>query len=230
MRSILASATLIVFAILAISAVALGQSTWLPLSRSEVMRLLAGDADADTIKLQTLDELLSSGSVDLRESDRRRLNTQKTELAEALAPDHMVWIVTNKAIPLTVTMAGRDENVHSLRIYAPVLNYSEEQSNRVFKVLATLFKRIYPTWADAEKWPLDSLQEAWDTHPLSGRRPLREPNDVIIRRRIGGITSATFGVPPDFVVYTVTAREPCVPKIDDSNPLQRSDPLRRLIC
>jgi hypothetical protein len=49
-------------------------------------------------------------------------------------------------------------------------------------------------------------------------------NDQVIKKTLGGITSATFGVPPDIVVYTITARDSCIPDAKQGNPFDR------LIC
>jgi hypothetical protein len=51
-----------------------------------------------------------------------------------------------------------------------------------------------------------------------------DPNDLIIKKKCGDITSATFGVPPDIVVYTIAARDGCIPDA------KQGDPLGRLIC
>jgi hypothetical protein len=68
-------------------------------------------------------------------------------------------------------------------------------------------------------------------HPFSYKGPpLKDPSNVIIKKNIDGIISATFGVPPDIIFYTVTARPLCVPRVDESKPLQRRHPIQRFIC
>lgn len=78
-----------------------------------------------------------------------------------------------------------------------------------------------PDWPDAAKWPTDSLLKAW--HNVT-ERASADPDDQIIRKEVNGITNATFGIPPDLVVYAITIREQCVPNAT------RGDPFKRLIC
>jgi hypothetical protein len=204
---------------------------WLPIKRSELIQLLAGDSGVDAVKIETLQDFLATAPLTLSPERLRDLEGQKIELANNLAPDDAVWIASNESIQLSMAMAGRNDSIHTVRVYVPVVNYSYEQSDRVFGALSALFKTIYPDWSEAEEWPQKSLTNAWEMHPfLYKGPPLRDPNDVIIKKNIDGIISATFGVPPDLVFYTVTARPICVPRIDESNPLQRRDPMRRLIC
>ena len=117
-------------------------NSWLPLSRSEIIQLTLGATNAETLKIETSD-------------------VQKANLTGFLPADGSIWIASNPAIPLTIVMAGKDQNVDSLRVTVPVVNYSQPQSDRVFAILAALFKRLYPDWADAANWPADSLLEAW---------------------------------------------------------------------
>lgn len=87
----------------------------------------------------------------------------------------------------------------------------KRQADRVSTMVASLFKRLYPKWAGAAEWPSESLLEAWKERK-------------IVRKEISGIINATFGVPPDVVVYTITTRDQCVPDASRGNPFQR------LIC
>jgi hypothetical protein len=162
---------------------------WLPLSRSEITQLTVGAANTESLKIETTD-------------------VQKAKLTGFLPPNDTIWIASNPAIPLAIVLAGLDQNVDSLRITLPVVDYSHTQADRVFAILAVLFKRVYPEWADAPKWPSNSLLEAWKKGSVS-------------TKEIGGITSATFGVPPDVVVYTITTRAQCVPNANRGNPFQR---------
>jgi hypothetical protein len=165
---------------------------WLPLTRTEIIQLSVGATNVESVEIETSD-------------------VQKAKLNGFLPPDHTIWIASNPAIPLGIVMAGRDQNVDALRITLPVVNHSQAQSERISAILVTLFRRLYPDWADAAKWPLESGLEAWK-------------NGGVIRKKISGITTATFGVPPDIVVYTITTRDQCVPDATRGNPFQR------LIC
>ncbi len=177
-------------------------NSWLPLSRSAIIQLTLGATNAQALKIETSD-------------------VQTANLTGFLPSDDTIWTVSNPGIPLTIVMAGRDENVDSLRVTVPVANYSQPQSDRVFANLAGLFRRLYPDWPDAAKWPTVSLLEAWQNVT---KRASADPADQIIRKEINGITNATFGIPPDIVVYTVTTRDQCVPNAARGNPFQR------LIC
>jgi hypothetical protein len=83
---------------------------------------------------------------------------------------------------------------------------------------------VYPDWPEARDWPMSSPEEAWNIHPLVTNKMPTDPNDLIIKKSLGGITSATFGIPPDMVIYTITARDGCIPDVKQGNPLDR------LIC
>lgn len=199
---------------------------WLSLKRSEVVRLLVGEAYVESVKFQTLDEMLdtlrSAPAPNAR--DIRELEAKKIEVAGVLSSDETVWLVSNLNIPVWLAMAGRGDNIHSVKIGVPVVNYSQNESERVFAALSALFKGLFPAWPDAGEWPTKSLDEAWKASPLVRKEFLSDLNDVIIRKRLDGVTTATFGVPPDVVVYTITARDRCVPDMKKGNPFAR------LIC
>ena len=127
----------------------------------------------------------------------------------------------DSVLSFVTAMAGNGEKVHSLRISVPVVNHSEEESRRVFKALSAVFEAVYPDWPMARDWPVRSAQEAWRNHPIARKTPLADPNDVFVRRSEHGITSTTFGVPPDIVIYTITVRERCIPVREQGNPFTR---------
>lgn len=140
-----------------------------------------------------------------------------------MAPN-TVWIMYGAELPYWVAMAGNGEKVHSLRVTVPVVNHSAEESGRALGALSKLFTAIYPKRPDAAKWPVDSLGPAWEAHPLARKTPPDNPDDVYIRLSADGITSSTFGVPPDIVVYDITVRESCIPIA------ARGSPFKRPIC
>ena len=176
---------------------------FLPLTRTQIVALIA---DAEP-----------SGSVDVK-----TLDAKKTRPAEAFAPGDELSVVTNPKLELWVYLAGKGENIHSMRIAVPVVNYSKEQFDRAFKILASLFAKTYPSWPGAADWPKDSLSKSWNISPLMTNKPLADPDDQIIRKDIDGVTSATFGVPPDIVVYGITTRAQCIPTTKTGNPFQRA--------
>jgi hypothetical protein len=201
---------------------------WLPLKKTDVVRLLAQDADIAAVHVETFAQAIAKAR-DLNTKRARELEAQQSELTNAVGPDDQVWVATNTVLDFGIVMAGRDEDIHSLRMM--VVTLDQRTIDRVFAIVMAIFKAVYPTWIEAEQWPIRSLQQAWDLHPLNDKRPpLQDANDVIVKRSIGAITSATFGVPPDLVVYVITARSQCVPFVDRGNPLEQHNPLARMIC
>jgi hypothetical protein len=133
----------------------------------------------------------------------------KVKKTKSLAVVESVWVATDAALAMGILMAGKDENIHTIRIPVFTLGISanQEKADRLFRLLSDLFSNIFPDWPDARGWPMSSLKEAWNIHPLVAKKMPTDPNDLIIKKNFGGITSATFGVPPDIVVYTITARD-----------------------
>ena len=132
MRALFLIGLILVTAPQAQSLAASDNNSWLPLSRSEIIQLTLGATNAETLKIETSD-------------------VQKANLTGFLPSDDTIWIVSNPAIPLTTVMAGRDQNVDSLRVTVPVVNYSQPQSDRVFANLVGLFKRLLSRLAGRRK-------------------------------------------------------------------------------
>lgn len=206
--------------------------SWLPLSRSELVRILTQASKGSPLTVDTVEEYVSHLRARLDAEAQRSGQSERAERAEIerleaaaglLAPDS-VWFMHGPELPIWVIMAGSGERVHSLKITVPVVNHSESESDRVFAALAELFSAVYPDWPEAREWPVQSLQAAWDNHPLARNTPLADPEDVFIRKSFHGVASTTYGVPPDIVVYDVTVRDNCVPSLAKGNPFQR------LIC
>lgn len=196
-------------------------ATWLPLTRSDLAELLAGGKNGGAVKIETLDALFAAAETGREPQISKRehwLQAEKSRLSNILASGETVWVASNADIPLTIVAAGKAERIHTLRIQFPIVNYSESQAKRAQDTLSDLFTRIYPEWAEAREWPRQSLQDAWDTYRPNA---IKSPNDRIVRKAVDGITSATFGVPPDIVVYTVTVRERCIPDAGQRGLFQR---------
>ena len=204
------------------------QTAWLPLKKADVIRILAEDAGVDAVKVETLQQ----GIAKLGESNTKRareIEAQQAELTNTFAPDDEVWIATNPGPGLSIVLAGRDEHIHSLRVM--VVTLDQLKVHRAFAVVSAIYKAAFPAWIDAETWPVKSVQEAWKKHPINEKNPpLADINEAIIKRSIGGITSATLGIPPDFVVYVITARTQCIPLVERDKPREQHDPLVRIIC
>jgi len=176
---------------------------YLPLTRAKIIALTAGSMETSALEVKKVDAM-------------------KTQPGENFAPGDELTVACNPKIPLTVVLAGRGENIHSIRIVAPVVNYRKEQGDHVFKILSSLFSNIYPSWSDASRWPQDSLSKSWNGSPLVTHKVPVDADDQIIRKEIDGITSATFGVPPDIVVYSITTRTERIPSTKTGNPFQRA--------
>jgi len=176
-------------------------SAWLPVTRSDV----------DALATQTLHfQGLKSVPLVLPANQRN-----------GLAEDDAVWSISGKGLPLGIFMAGQGERIHTIHIYFPVVNESETQSREAIELMDALFARVYPDWPGARQWPQDSLGASWNGSPLVTHTMPKDPNDLIIRKTLGGITSSTVGVPPDLVVYSITVRARCVPDAKRENPFQR---------
>ena len=197
---------------------------WLPIKRADLVRLVAGEGnDTDKVKIISRDEMISilRAGARTKPEDVERAEAKWREESALLAPDSQLWALAGPAYRLPILAAGSGDNIHSLRITLPTLGLSrKEQSDAVFNFLSQLFKALYPGWVDAGDWPRTSLKESWATYG----RSLTDPNDTIIRKELNGITSATFGVPPDIVVFTATARAKCVPDV------RRGNMFERIIC
>lgn len=215
---------------------ATSKEEWLPLTRSELLQLLAEGAEAEGIAVESLRDALEEARSDLAqhghsmtrfnsellEREISRYESNIEELNELHASGETVWRVTRGPgeEAAMATMAGKDEAVHTLRIMAGT-DRPEAESEALLEDLEALFQRVYPDWPEAREWPKRSLIEAWEMSPLVRQESLENPNDVVITEARGGIISSTVGVPPDVVLYTVTTRERCIPSPDRGNPFAR---------
>jgi len=202
------SGTLLTGILLGIALPAIAADPWLPLSKKQIIDLTVGFANTESLKIDLVDE------------------QTKAKKTRSLTVDESVWIATNPALALGILMAGKDNTIHTIRIPVFTLGMAanQEKADRVFRLLSDLFSNIYPDWREAQSWPTASFKEAWNISPLVTKAVPTDPNDQIIKKSMRGITSATFGVPPDIVVYVVTARDACIPDVKQGNPFDR------LIC
>ncbi len=202
MRAIVAA---ISFAMLAVTNAAEADpaqdARFLPLTKSAIVALVAESLQSKALKAEPM--------------------TLPPAQRSGLAPDDSVWRIVASPIPVAIFIAGKDENVYALHVYFPVVRANPEDGKRIGAMLSALFKAIYPNWPDAEKWPQASLATTWNASPLMHKPIPADPNDLIDKKTIDGITSATVGVPPDLVVYSVTTRAQCIPDIRRGNPFQR---------
>ena len=202
------------------------EKSWLPLGRSAFMRILTEGSQTDHSAFRTLDEYVreEQAAAVWDPEKLKHIDETFTKRRGAVEADDTIWIALDTALPFWVTMAGSDQKVHTISVTVPVVNLSREAGRQAFDTLGNLFEALYPDWPEAATWPDESIRRAWENHPLARKTPLTDPNDVYVRYSQSGITSTTFGVPPDIVVYTVTVRERCIPTAEQGNPFQR------LIC
>ena len=206
-----------------VNAASAADPAWLPLSRSELTEILAGGNADPGSATRSVDELLrereaaASGGAETAKPGGGWLEAE----AARLAPDTL-WLLAGPKIPYRVIMAGSGERVHSLRIWVPVVNHSQPQAKQSFEAVTALFTTLYPDWPEARDWYGDSLLAAWGNHPLARKTPLENPDHVFIRHSAEGVTSTTFGVPPDIAIYDITVRERCIAVSAQGNPFERA--------
>ena len=186
--------------------------TWLPVSAAELVQLLR-EARFEDASIENLADI----------PDKERGNPSQTPFAQEmqrlrgiLTPGETVSVITSRTGQIFIFVIGRGDRLHTLRVTLPVVNFRQDVSDRVMRTLKTLFKRTYPQWQQAEDWPVESLKQAWNL------KRIRAGGDPIVLHRQDGITSATFGVPPDILAYTITARQRCVPTKEQRDHFQRS--------
>ncbi|WP_193371075.1 hypothetical protein [Pelagibius marinus] len=194
------------------------EDTWLFLKRSELVHILSQGSESTPPTVRTLKELLDSHRPADTPAAERAESKALAEM-ERMAPDS-IWVMHGSELPFWVTMAGDDERIHSLRILMPVVKHSEEESRRAFETLSALFAALHPGSPDAANWPEESFRTAWENYPLWYKNLLPDPDDVFVRLTTDGVTSSTFGVPPNIVVYDITVREICIPMTASGNPFE----------
>ena len=195
---------------------------WLPLTRPETLELLFQEYGDNPPRSPSLDDMLAALRANPQPNDKNleRAAEAIAAIRARLAPA-TVWHAVSPDSSFSVYMAGAGKRLHSLRIAVYVVNNSKEQNARVFRALSKLFTELYPESPNAADWPTESLDAAWENHPLARKTPLVDPDEAFIRHSDGGIVSTTFGVPPDIAVYDVTVRESCIPVSAQGNPFVR---------
>jgi len=198
-------------------------NSWLPLNRPDLVRLISKGINNDSLTVQSLDESVGIQRVKLKSNAKKleRFEQRFAEKAKLLSPNDTISFVHGAHLPFELTMAGSDEKIHTLRIFVPIVNLNKKESDQTLNILKNLFATIYPDWPEAMDWPETSLSQAWDMHPVVRKETLDNLNELFIRKKINDITSSTFGVPPDLVVYTITTRDRCIPTPAQGNPFQR---------
>lgn len=183
---------------------------WLPLSRTQITQ---------QFEITKVDEVpgRTSGRVPI-------------DVAALRNEGDTIWAGVNEKLDFRLAMAGVGENVHSIRLYIPVVNNSEEQNDKIFKMLVSFFITAFPDWPEAKNWPQESMSSSWSAMANEMEKKPFTPTAIITMKAVDGITVSTFGVPPDIVLYAATARQACIPRLNPtpSNPM--NDPIQRLVC
>jgi hypothetical protein len=126
--------------------------------------------------------------------------------------DEQIWALFQNDFPVQLTAAGKGDRLYAIRIGFPIVNVREEQKEQAFALLSRLFERTYGGSSGMSEWPERSLGQAWQARVgPDGNQLVWDPATALVRTERNGVISATFGTPPDFVVYLVTAREECIP-------------------
>jgi hypothetical protein len=134
-------------------------SDWLPLTKSQIVNLTVGSANTESLKIELVDE------------------QTKVKKTKSLAVDESVWAVTNAALAMGILMAGKDENIHTIRIPVFTLGISanQERTDRVYRLLSDLLSNVFPDWPEARGWPMSSLKEAWNIHSAGDQEDAYRP-------------------------------------------------------
>ena len=195
---------------------------WLPLDRAALTGILAEASDGDPPVTQSLDDFYAERRKAAAGNPEALARLQERyDVDTARLGSDTVWLLYGQSLPYWIAMSGDGEKVHSLKVSVPVVNHGEKESKAAFDALTQLFTTLYPDWPEAAGWPGRSLTASWQASPLMRKTPLEDPDEVFIRHAAHGITSTTYGVPPDIVVYEVTVRETCIPSAAKGNPFKR---------
>jgi hypothetical protein len=191
------------------SLAAAGDERWLALSRAQIMRLF-------------------------EVADAKEVHDSKSAPRDVLllhANGDTVWVGINQSAKFRLAMAGRGEQVHSIRVFVPVVNLSKKQGYETVKMLTGFFEAALPEWREARKWPEQSMSLSWSAAANAMERKPFDPENIIAKKTIAGVTVSTFGVPPDIILYAATTRQVCIPKLQprDSKDVG-NDPIQRLVC
>jgi hypothetical protein len=155
---------LVVGASLAQSAISQDTRAWLPIKKSEFIKLYAEKLNLPLKALTTLDALLIAKRRELR-SKPRRLHEAEEYLANSrkfIAPGETLWLPGkgNKGNILFV-VAGSGDRIHSFRVTVGLGSMLEDDVKRTLSFLSALYEKIYPDWSEAADWPLGSVGESW---------------------------------------------------------------------
>ena len=213
---------------LARSAISQETPAWLPINKSEFIKLYAEKLNLPLKEPKPLDVWLTAKRLELRSKpgQLRGVEAYFANSRNFITPGETLWLPGGgHEDNIQFALVGRGDRIHSFRVVVGEVNMFRDEGKKTKSFLSALFQKIYPNWPEATQWPLKSLKESWKISErlMRGDRSI-PPNDSFIRTRREGITSSTFGVVPDVVIYSITVRQNCIPT------LALGEPFRRAIC
>jgi hypothetical protein len=142
-------------------------SDWLLPTRSQIVNLTVGSANTESLMIELVNE------------------QTKIKKTKSLAVDESVWAVTNAALAMGILMAGKDENIHTIRIPVFTLGISanQERTDRVYRPLSDLLSNVFPDWPEARGWPMSRLKEAWNILPAGDQEDAYRPPMTLSSRK-----------------------------------------------
>lgn len=182
-------------------------SEWLPIGIEDIERIISAHESGVPITSKTADQILNEMESN-SEASAKKINRFKNEKDRLENEGDNIWIITGRNLELSYILAGKGKKIHSIEISVAVVNMTQDENRKSFELISALLAQIFPGWKAAESWPLQSLKEAWD----------RREGAKIVEHKLDEYTVATYGVPPDIVVYTITGRERCIPDLKKGNP------------
>ena len=193
------------------------QFTWLPLDQAEVVSIISGGLGEKRSTQLTLREIIRlSQQEPAQDAGTKRhlaLFQRETERLQKMLKGRGDVISNNRWFKsgFDMVMAGDGKRLHTLKITLRPVNTGKVEFDKSLAVLSDLLIAIYPDRPEVKKWPMETIMVAWDSYPQS-RIGIEKSN---------GITVSAFGVPPDIVVFGVTARDACVPEHSKGNLFKR---------
>lgn len=203
------------------------ENLWLPLTKEDLQNLVVAELDSEPRVFQSLDEAFSeeANKPSITPDKIAEMTRRVVSIRRNLEKGEDLWFLGGEDLPVGITIAGTEKQIHTLNIYWPIVNHTEETNNKVFEFLSVVYQKVFPEWEEASNWPKESLREAWgvvaDYYEYKNKREL-ENYDPLIDLTRGGITSTTYGVPPDIIFFNITTQTECIPTLEKGNPFQKS--------
>jgi hypothetical protein len=148
--------------------------------------------------------------------------------SSGLDPGDHIWFLTSKSIGSRIVLAGSDEFVSTISIYAPIVGMTGAQQHALAKFNADLFGRMFPDWSEGNTWLFDSLGRTWTI--ISKNEESHDPEVMagfVEQIKQGPVFLSSTGVPPDIHIWRLTIRPNCRISIGTGNA---DNPFQRWVC